>query len=512
MVKKYLMIVLIFALTISFVSGANLYVDMNMNAHNINNVTNLTAVRFIGDGSYLTGIDAEVNNITVGISADASCGCANRLLTSEASATYSVYGNDSIQDIICGRLPYLLRHRITINVYSNYTRNESICIPPYIGEQSTDYNGGQLRIRGNDGEWPKINGIFASGIIGQAQPYFYGLNITGYHPYYTGKCQICLFGVGTCEMYNMHFSGNPTYNVYGVTSYGGNVKVSDVVFENGTQYAIETKQGGKALVMNVTGAVTNTPFYASTGQIIIDYRGYSNITGGVQRYKRLAGTILEQQNSGYTMQKEYGTDSIDTLENVGALKTNFTINSTNTIVTNLYGSDINVSNDLTVADDAQIRQLFVNCQGSSCSRDLEVNSSAGGIRLRSEAADAWGSTISLMKKGNTSSISGIPATDATMGYLKYSVWNGSTYKDSIEVTGFVAQTVNTTSFPGYLVFNLIPIGSSTLREVFRVTDQGIDYNSFNYNACTSANEGVITYNATLRKHVGCNSTSWNPLY
>ena len=30
--------------------------------------------------------------------------------------------------------------------------------------------------------------------------------------------------------------------------------------------------------------------------------------------------------------------------------------------------------------------------------------------------------------------------------------------------------------------------------------------------CAAANEGEIYYNATSKKHVGCNSTHWNSLY
>lgn len=474
MKKNTLIFMTMILLSVTFVNaGMSTFYNNILNVDNTLNVNNLNA------------------NVTLIATADTSGGCTNRPFTSTEAKTISIYGTDSIQEAICDNLPYFLRHRLTINVYSNYSLRENVTIPPYVGEQSTDYNGGQLRLRANAGEYPKINGIFASGIMGQAQPYFEGLNITGYHPYYTGECQICLFGVQTSEMYNMRFSGNSTVNVYGVTSYGGNVKVSDCVFENGTQYAIETKQGGKALVMNITGTVTNTPFYASTGEIIIDYRGYSSITGGVQRYKRLAGYIVEQEKSDYTMQKLYGVDAIDTLEHVGALKTNFTINSTNTKVTNLLASDVNVSDDLTVDDDAQIRQLFVNCQGSTCTRDVEINSSAGGFRLRSEANDTWGTSITLTKRGNNSGYGNIPSSGATLGYYKTGAWDGTSLRDLTEITGWLTGTLNSTSRPSKLTFSTIPLGSTTIRQELQIDEKGL-----------TIGNGVIQQGITMTDELG----------
>lgn len=266
-----------------------------------------------------------LNFSTLLSSADTSAGCTNRPLVSTGEQTIEVHTTESVQDVICENLPYFLLHRLTINIDGDYTLMENITVPPYIGQHSDDYTGGQLRIRSVWEEKAKLGGIFVSGVIGQANPYFEGLNITGYHPYYSGKCQICLFGVQQAEMYAMTFSG--TTAVYGLTSYGSNVKIANSNFEGQPQYALETKQAGTILASNITGSVTKEPFFASQGPIYIDGGIQSTITpgAGYQRTYNLIGPIYEQRSTSYGDLTLWEVTSMPHLWNIGENMTNTTI-------------------------------------------------------------------------------------------------------------------------------------------------------------------------------------------
>jgi len=490
---------------------------------------NITANKFVGDGSSLTGLTSTnftlYGNTSIIATADVSGGCTNRPFTSTEALTITINTGSSVQTAICTYLPYFLRHRLTINIDGDYTGMENITIPSYVGEQSTDYSGGQLRIRSVFGEGAKIGSIFASGITGQANPYFEGLNVTGYHPYYTGKCQACFFGVTATEMYNMVFSGNPSNNVYGVTCYGSTCKVSDTYFGNGTQYALEVKQGGRILATNITGYVTKTPFFASQGDIFLDLPATSSIEAGTgyDRYKKLIGAIYEQAATDYTYERLVGINSLPSLtdiqfndegeywEETGNSGIIFYYNKTNNKLYIRSRTTAGVISDRIVVETGTSWGIGINKTNPSDSDALDVS---GSVEIAKGAFTFWGSTSPANARFIKGSGAKVEINNDAINYdteIQFSNEGVSNFSIGVDASDEDFKISRSGDLETNTVLTIADdTGLITIPTLYAST-------SFvpppqNTVLCNATNAGRIAYNSTTFKHVGCNSTNWVNMY
>lgn len=124
------------------------------------------------------------------------------------------------------------------------------------------------------------------------------------------------------------------------------------------------------------------------------------------------------------------------------------------------------------------------------------NTNTGGIAVGA------GNTVSMnnIALGSAGNASGIEAM--TLGFTATATAGQTVYANSSHIFFNKGNTKNT-----IVGINMIPTASATSGAAIQI--MGVSNPPA---SCTTAEEGAIRYNATARKHEGCNGSSWNALY
>ena len=170
--------------------------------------------------------------------------------------------------------------------------------------------------------------------------------------------------------------------------------------------------------------------------------------------------------------------------------------------------------------------------------DLVLSSTSESFNLVNNLTSAFVGSFKFKKFGNSTTSMGTAAGGDELGNFDMWAWNGTALRRTGLIQFQASNSHGSTNMGTSLVFYNSPRNDLTLRLAMAIQGQGVyignntaitnpthrltvdgianvtalTMNNYAYPACTGSVAGMIAYNTTLNKHVGCNSTAWNNLY
>lgn len=338
--KKNIIIFTMFLLLIPFVSSINFFDDLDMKGRNIENVTNVTAVKYFGDGSSLTGVSGgDVNGTTINVTQiyitnnthNDRGSCPNRPLVSNGNRTINVPSEyATINEAIC-QVPYFLDDVYTISVNPttyNAAMNcsENVSVSNVHATKSMDYKGGSLRFTGgSSSNLVCVNSFIASGMTGQENPKIQYYKINGWNSDYSlsSNCQLCMFGVQQFDLYRINFtsSWDNRNETHAILAYGGTKgKLSGITISNSSWFGVSAKQGSEIWIRDegIVGNAKAIAYGVSIGNIWTrdEVNATSSFYGGstIGNYATDQGLLIWSDNANGYNQSVGGIDRLPDLD------------------------------------------------------------------------------------------------------------------------------------------------------------------------------------------------------